>query len=128
MDSVKLLLTSAAPPPSPLEKRGAPASGSVITKLAAGQPDGICDAKRKQAAKDFESVLLCKLLDAMKSTIGEWGFDEDSSSKQVYDLFWPYLARDIADNGGFGLWKDIYKLLADGDRTSAATESLDRNG
>ena len=126
MDSVKLLLTSAAPPPSLLEKQ--PAPGSVITKLAAGQRDGVCDAKRKQAAKDFESVLLCKLLDAMKGTIGQWGFDEDSASRRVYDLFWPYLARDIADNGGFGLWKDIYKLLTDSNRANTATEPLDRKG
>jgi Rod binding domain-containing protein len=126
MDSIKLLLTSAAPPPSLPEKQAAPES--VIMKLAAGQRDDICDAKQKQAAKDFESVLLCKLLDAMKSTIDQWGLDEDSTSKRVHDLFWQYLARDIADHGGFGLWKDIYRVLTDSNQVKTGAEPLDIKG
>ena len=126
MDSIELLLTSAVSPPSLLEKQAAP--GSLITKPVAGQRDAIYDAKQKQAAKDFESVLLCKLLDAMKSTIGQWGFDENSTSKRVHDLFWPYLARDIADHGGFGLWKEIYRVLTDSNQVKTGAEPLDIKG
>jgi len=74
---------------------------------------------REQIAKDFESVLLNKLLSEMKNTIGDWGFDDDGASKgtplcgnpEVQGIFWLYLAQDIANQGGLGLWKDIYEFL-----------------
>jgi len=71
----------------------------------------IRNTQHEQAAKDFESVLLNKLLDEMKNTIGDWGFDEDGVSKQVQGIFWLYLAQDIANQGGLGLWKDISELI-----------------
>ncbi len=61
----------------------------------------------------------------MKNTIGDWGFDKDGASKQIQGIFWLYLARDIANNGGFGLWKDIYKFLTDADQANPATQPLD---
>ena len=60
----------------------------------------------------------------MKDTIGDWGFDEDGASQQIQGLFWLYLARDIADRGGLGLWKDIYRCLNDTSQTDATIESL----
>jgi Rod binding domain-containing protein len=71
----------------------------------------ISEQKQKQAAKDFESVLLGKLLDEMKNTIGDWGFEEDAASRQTEGIFWLYLARYLGDNGGLGMWKDIYQTL-----------------
>jgi Rod binding domain-containing protein len=69
--------------------------------------------KTEQAAKDFESVLVTKLLDDMKDTVGQWGFEEDAASGQVKGLFWLYLARDISDKGGLGLWKDLNRFFTD---------------
>jgi len=66
---------------------------------------------REQVAKDFESVLINKLLDEMKNTIGDWGFEKDGICKQAQGIFWLYLAQDIANQGGLGLWKDIYEFL-----------------
>ena len=68
----------------------------------------------ERAAKDFESVLLGKLLESMKDSVGDWGGMTDGVGKQVYDIFWQYLAKDIADNGGIGLWKDIQRSMARG--------------
>jgi len=68
-------------------------------------------AMTEQVAKDFESVLLHKVLQSMKDTIGDWGLDEDETGKQTRDLFWMYLARDLAERGGFGLWKDIRHMV-----------------
>jgi Rod binding domain-containing protein len=65
----------------------------------------------EQAAKDFESLLLDKLLEAMKSTIEDGSFDTDGASKQVQDIFWLYLSQDIANKGGFGLWKNISEMF-----------------
>ncbi|MBN1359561.1 MAG: hypothetical protein JW993_03165 [Sedimentisphaerales bacterium] len=67
------------------------------------------DEKKKQLAKDFESVLLTKLFDQVKDSIADSGFDDDVASDQVHSLFWSYLAQDVADKGGFGLWQDIYQ-------------------
>jgi Rod binding domain-containing protein len=84
-----------------------------------GKLDGKSEEEKKQIAKDFESVFVSKLLDEMKNSIGEWGFEKDGASEQVDGMFWMYLARDIADRGGFGLWKDIYKFLTNSDQTKA---------
>lgn len=69
------------------------------------------DAAKEQFAKDFESVLLERLLDEMKDTIGDWGVEQDGASKQVQGLFWMNLAREMADRGGIGLSKEIYQSL-----------------
>ena len=113
MDSAKLILTEPVSPPAPLEH------------LDKSRLDGISEEKKKQVAKDFESILLNKLLDEMKNTIGDWGFDKDGASKQIQGIFWLYLARDIANNGGFGLWKDIYKFLTNADQANPPTQPLD---
>jgi Rod binding domain-containing protein len=68
----------------------------------------------EQFAKDFESVFLERLLDEMKNTIGDWGFEQDGTSQQVHGLFWMQLARDMANQGGLGMWKEISQSL---DRT-----------
>jgi len=107
MDSDRLILTGAVSPPSLL-----PSSGKI---------DGVSDEEKKQTAKDFESVFIGKLLDEMRNTIGDWGFEEDGASKQVQGLFWLYLARDIANNGGVGLWKEIYRFLTEPSQTEAPT-------
>lgn len=73
--------------------------------------DGVSDQKKAQAAKDFESVLLGKLLDEVKNSIGKWGFEESSASQQMQGTFWMFLARHLANSGGLGLWTDIYKSL-----------------
>ncbi|RKY25708.1 MAG: hypothetical protein DRP62_00490 [Planctomycetota bacterium] len=108
MDSAKLVLTQPAPQPSLLDN--------------SNKIGGVSDEKRKQIAKDFESVLINKLLDQMKNTIGDWGFEKDGTSRQVRGIFWLYLARDIANNGGFGLWKDIEQFAK---QANATAQSLD---
>ncbi len=113
MDSAKLILTGAVSPPIPLEK---------IKKT-----DGASEAKIKQFSKDFESVFISRLLDEMKNTIGDWGSEKDGAGKQVEGIFWLYLARDIADNGGFGMWKDIYQFLTDSEHKNTTAELLDEN-
>ena len=80
--------------------------------------DGISEQKKVQAAKDFESVLLGKLLDEMENSIGDWGFEESATSKQTHGIFWLYLSRHLADNGGLGLWKDIYQTVINPEQTS----------
>ncbi len=113
MDSAKLILTEPVAAPAQLEH------------FDKSKLNGATDEKKKQIAKDFESVLLNKLFDQMSKSVGNWGFEKDGASEQVQGIFWLYLARDIANNGGMGLWKDIYKSLTHSDPTNTAGKSLD---
>jgi len=113
MDSAKLILTDPVSPPVPLDH------------LHKSDFNNIPEEKKKQIAKDFESVLLNKMLDQMKNTIGDWGFEKDGPSNQVQGIFWMFLSRDIANNGGIGLWKDIHQFLTNANRTNTTGKSLD---
>lgn len=113
MDSAKLILTEPVPAPSRPEH------------LRQSGVDGASGEKKKQIARDFESVLLNKLLDQMSNSVGDWGFDKDGASQQIQGIFWLYLARDIANKGGMGLWKDIYQTLTGPEQAKTAANSLD---
>ena len=77
-------------------------------------------AQTEQAAKDFESILLSKVLEEMDKTIPRSGLLEGGSMKQVRSMFWSFLARDMADKGGLGLWKQLQKdMLRSYDGSSA---------
>jgi len=113
MDIGKLLLTEPVSAPMQLDR------------LDKSRLDDASEEEKKKIAKDFESVLVNKLLDEMKSTIGDWGFDKDGPSKQVQGIFWLYLARDIGSNGGVGLWKDIYQFLNGSEEDNKTGKSVD---
>jgi Rod binding domain-containing protein len=104
MDSTELILTEPVSPPSMLEH------------LDKSRLNHLSEEKKEQVAKDFESVLLSKLLDEMKNSIVDWGLEKDAASKQTEGIFWLYLGRDLANNGGLGLWKDIYQFLSNAEQ------------
>jgi len=85
------------------------------------------DKKLQQSAKDFESVLLNKLLDEMKNSIGKWTEEEDVASDQVKGLFWLFLGRDLADKGGLGMWKDISEFFTDMQKKQTQPQTLDES-
>jgi len=113
MDSTKLILTEPVSPPTLLEN------------LGQSRLKSIPDEKKKQVAKDFESVLLDKLLDEMKNSITDWGLEKDAASKQTQGIFWLYLGREISNNGGLGLWKDIYQYLSNTEQTNTVQQTVD---
>lgn len=113
MDSAKLILTKPVGPPVPLGQ------------LETSRLNSVSEEEKKQIAKDFESILLNKLFDEMQNTIGDWGFEKDGPFKQVQGIFYLFLARDVANNGGIGLWKDIYGFLTNADHANTAEKSLD---
>ena len=67
--------------------------------------------KKEKIAKDFESVLVYRLLMEMNNTIGQWGMEKEQTSEQVQSLFSLCLSDHISKSGGIGLWKDIKKTL-----------------
>ena len=118
MDSTELILTNKVSPPSPLVNWDISQSCPKITTCDPSKIDEFSDEKKRQIAKDFESILVHKLLEEMKNTIGDWGFDKDGMSKQVQGIFWLHLAYDIANKGGLGLWKDVYEFLTQSERAN----------
>jgi Rod binding domain-containing protein len=109
MDSANLILTEPISLPMPLRNLN--------------RVDGIPEQKKEQVAKDFESILLGKLLDEMKSSIGDWGFEKSAASEQIQGIFWLYLGRHLANNGGMGMWRDIYQTLTNPDQTNKNEEA-----
>jgi len=98
--------------------------GRLAGKLKPAARQGNSAAVR--AAKDFESVFLHKLLKEMKDTIHDGGMLGDGTGDQIKDIFWQYLAQDLARKGGMGLWKEIYHQAGLGGASPAAgsTEQL----
>ena len=70
------------------------------------------DEQKKKIAKDFESLLVGKVLDEMSNTVGDWGEEHDQTTGQVKGIFNLYLSQHIGESGGFGLWKQIYESLS----------------
>ena len=95
----------------PSEPLTQPLLASALSRLRtrAGGPTG--DKEAEKAAKDFESVLLLKLLEEMERSIPKSGLLESSTTKQVQGLFWFYLAQDVGRSGGLGLWKQMAEEL-----------------
>jgi len=92
---------------NPLSVLGPLEAADAAATRAARAAEAPPDAAGIKAAKDFESVLLHKLLQEMARTVDDSPILDDSAGKQVKDMFWYYLAQDLADKGGLGLWKQI---------------------
>lgn len=74
-------------------------------ELAGPQPAEI--EKIKKLAKDFEGVLLHKVMDEMQKTIPDSGMFSSAATKQMKGMFWMFLSQSVADNGGIGLAKQL---------------------
>ena len=97
-------------------------SGATAKSPRAGQ-------RTEQAAKDFEAVLLNKLLEEMDRTIDRSGLLDSGASRQVQSLFWHYLSQEVADQGGLGLWKQLHRQLeahSGGEAGTAAAVDTER--
>jgi Rod binding domain-containing protein len=81
--------------------------------------------RRVRLAKDFESILMTRMLDEMKNTIGEWDDSEDAASQQMQGIFWMHLAQHVGGNGGIGLWKQIVQSMNQSDPIDMIDSSVD---
>jgi Rod binding domain-containing protein len=68
-------------------------------------------AAAEKAAKDFEAILLHRLMEEMRRTIPKSGLLDTAISRQIDGLFWFYLAQEVADNGGIGLCSDLARNM-----------------
>lgn len=83
--------------------------------------------KAEKIAKDFESVLLHKLMEQMQRTVGDSGLLSSGISEQVKGIFWFYLAQEVADSGGIGLWKDIYQQITSFGQAPQEAPTVEQN-
>ena len=98
MNSLDVLPTG---PILPGETLGTAAS---LQRMAQADAD---PAKAEKVAKDFEAILLHRLMEEMRRTIPKSELLETAVSSQMDGLFWFYLAQEVAEKGGIGLWKDL---------------------
>lgn len=105
-------------------------SNAILTE-SIGRPDILPDVKdvdksseqeKERLAKEFESLIVGRLLDEMDNTVSCLGLDEDGASKQVKGIFNFCLSQHIGANGGFGLWKEIYESLEQMNQTDGPKE------
>jgi peptidoglycan hydrolase FlgJ len=83
----------------------------AISKHVKSAVSSIEDEHKKKVAKDFEGVLINKVMDEMQNTIPDSGLLEDETSKQTQSMFYMFLSQDVAAKGGFGFWKQIYEQM-----------------
>jgi len=86
------------------------AASSLSSSVAARPPDD--PAKVKDAAKQFEALLIGQMMKSMRDSEGGWlGTDEDDSSSSAMEYGQEIFAQSMAQNGGLGLASLIAKGL-----------------
>ena len=83
--------------------------------------------RRVGLAKDFESILMTRMLDEMKNTVGNWDEEEDAASQQMQGIFWMHLAQHVGGNGGIGLWRQIVQSMNQNDPIKVIDSSGDES-
>jgi len=93
-------------PPDPL-------GGTIVPRIRRAAALAARSPEIQKVARDFESVLLQKVMEEMHRTVPDsGGAFESGTTEQVWSLFWFYLAQDAADKGGLGLWKELARELS----------------
>jgi flagellar protein FlgJ len=98
---------------------------SKINLNASSEDTAVQQKNTEKFCKDFESVFLTRLLDEMKNTIGDWGFEKDGASEQVQGMFWMYLAQDMGEKGGVGLWKQMYNQMSQNNSAAGQNQNIE---
>lgn len=98
-------------------------NSAAVQRLLQGE--GRDTAKVLRAARDFESVLLHRLLEEMRRTITKADLLDSGTSDQIEGLFWMYLAQHLADKGGIGLGKALAEQMARTASTGEAKPALE---
>lgn len=85
------------------------------------------EEKLKKVARDFESVFIHQVMSVMKDSIpdDDW---EDSSSEQIHGMYWSFMAQAVGEEGGFGLWKDLYSIMARQQKAGSIEPEKDGDG
>ena len=125
MNGSDLLLTTPVTPPVALDAASGAGLAAKTGSVRSNDTKSVDDKKIEKIAKDFESVLLTKVLEGMENTVSQFSTEEEAGSGQIKGLFTLFLSSDLSDNGGLGLWKDLNRFFKDMQKTSTPAQSLD---
>jgi Rod binding domain-containing protein len=126
MDSSYITLTASTVTSGTLDQAAGAGLARKADKAQSSDATSATAKKTEQAAKDFESVMLTKVLEGMENTVSQFSTeDKEAGSEQVKGLFTLFLARDMADKGGLGLWKDLNVFFKDMQKTNNTSQSVD---
>ena len=125
MDGSDITLTASTVTSGALDQAVGAGLSRKADNVQSSDATSATDKKTEQAAKDFESVLLTKVLEGMENTVNQFSTEEEAGSEQVKGLFTLFLARDMADKGGLGLWKDLNAFFKDMQKTNTTSQSVD---
>lgn len=125
MDDIASVGMSPLMPSLAMEQLEGASASEISKERRAADLSNASDEEKKRLAHDFESVLVTRLFDQMKESVGNWGMEEDGASQQIQGLFWYYLAQDVSQKGGFGLWREIYQQFNEMDGSGSAGEIVD---
>ena len=86
----------------------------------------------ENVAKKFEGIFVQQVMKQMQETIENASFDpEDNAGKQVHGMYCTFMADAVSEQGGFGMWKQIYHQLVQMKEASvdaqAAVSQLDEH-
>ncbi len=93
------------------------------SKAAAGTAQ---QEKLKKVAHDFESVFVHQVMSVMKDTVPD-DEHEDSSSEQIQGMYWSFMAQAVGDEGGIGMWKDLYSMMSRQQKAGSIEPETDGN-
>ena len=85
------------------------ADAASLARRAANPGD---KATAERTAKAFEAVLTEMAFAEMRKSVQRSGLFDDPTSEQMDDLVWSLLGRQTGEQGGLGLWKDVYRQIA----------------
>ena len=126
MNSSDIALTASTVMSDALDQAAGTGLARKVDKAQSSDATFATAKKTEQAAKDFESVLLTKILEGMENTVSQFSAeDKEAGSEQVKGLFTLFLARDMADKGGLGLWKDLNTFFKDMQKTNNTSQAVD---
>jgi peptidoglycan hydrolase FlgJ len=98
---------------------GISAAATAGSTTAARPPDD--PAKVKDAAKQFEALLIGQMMKSMKDSEGGWlGTGEDDSSSSAMEYGQEIFAQSMAQSGGLGLANMIASGLQKASGSGAA--------
>jgi Rod binding domain-containing protein len=82
--------------------------------------------KLKKVARDFESVFVHQVMSVMKDTVPD-DDQEDSSSEQIQGMYWSFMAQAVGEEGGIGMWKDLYSMMSRQQKAGSIEPETDGN-
>ena len=83
--------------------------------------------RETEALKQYEQLFLFEMLQEMRKTVPDYGFFDSGGQKAYFEeMMDDFLAGEMASSGQLGVAKQMAQQLHARDKTSNASESVDR--